>query len=118
MQGMSSATGTAIQGLEHIQQSLADVLCTPVGTRVMRREYGSLIPELIDQPLNGAVTLQLYAAAALAISQWEPRLQLNQVRLATGQASSGTVELELDITRLDTGAPEAARVFVPMGGNP
>uniref|UniRef100_UPI0026076D20 ATPase domain-containing protein n=1 Tax=uncultured Sphingobium sp. TaxID=316087 RepID=UPI0026076D20 len=29
-----------------------DILTTPIGSRLMRRDYGSLIPELIDQPAN------------------------------------------------------------------
>ena len=32
----------------HLNQSIADILTTPIGTRVMRPDYGSNIPRLID----------------------------------------------------------------------
>ena len=47
--GMNSQTGLSIAEVEHIRQSVRDILVTPVGSRVMRREYGSLLSALIDQ---------------------------------------------------------------------
>ncbi|MDI5405236.1 thiamine pyrophosphate-binding protein, partial [Salmonella enterica subsp. enterica serovar Lubbock] len=40
---MNRNTGLAISDSEHISQSMRDILLTPVGSRVMRREYGSLL---------------------------------------------------------------------------
>ncbi|HEN3606819.1 TPA: baseplate assembly protein, partial [Yersinia enterocolitica] len=40
--GMSRNTGQTITDADHISQSIADILITPVGSRVMRRAYGSL----------------------------------------------------------------------------
>jgi len=54
MIGTNASTGRALEGTEHLVQSLADILGTPLGTRAMRRDYGSLLPELIDQPTNPA----------------------------------------------------------------
>ena len=41
----------------HIKQSIADILLTPIGSRIQRRDYGSRIPELIDRPMNHALLL-------------------------------------------------------------
>jgi hypothetical protein len=65
MVGMSRTTGAAIDGLEHITQSVRDILGTPIGTRVGRRDYGSDVPELIDHPLIGANILRLYLPWAI-----------------------------------------------------
>ncbi len=46
--GMNSHTGLSISEADHIRQSVRDILLTPVGSRVMRREYGSLLSALID----------------------------------------------------------------------
>ena len=35
--GMSRHSGMAIEDLDHIRQSVSDILQTPVGSRVMRR---------------------------------------------------------------------------------
>jgi hypothetical protein len=51
--GMSRTTGAAL-GDEHLAQSCEDIVTTPLGTRVMRRDYGCLLAELIDRPLNRA----------------------------------------------------------------
>lgn len=94
MTGMNARNGCSLSGLAHIRQSLADILTTPIGSRVMRRHYGSEFPELIDQPLNGATTLRIYAATAHAIMQWEPRIQLTGVQLEQGQAGQATLILD------------------------
>ncbi|ERK16767.1 Phage baseplate assembly protein [Serratia fonticola AU-P3(3)] len=77
--GMSRDTGTELTDLEHIRQSVRDILITPVGSRVMRREYGSLLSALIDQPQNTAVKLQVMAACYMAILKWEPRISLTAI---------------------------------------
>ncbi|WP_210454811.1 GPW/gp25 family protein, partial [Pantoea ananatis] len=53
--GMNASSGNAITDLDHISQSVSDILNTPVGSRVMRREYGSLISTNIDTPMNDAL---------------------------------------------------------------
>ncbi|MND87110.1 phage late control protein GPD [compost metagenome] len=60
--GMNSHTGLSISEADHIRQSVRDILVTPVGSRVMRREYGSLLSALIDQPQTPALRLQIMAA--------------------------------------------------------
>lgn len=81
MIGMNAFNGQAVGALAHIRQSLTDILTTPIGSRIMRRDYGSAIPELIDQPLNGTTQLRIYAATAYAVQRWEPRLRLSGVQL-------------------------------------
>ncbi|MBJ3641459.1 baseplate assembly protein, partial [Salmonella enterica subsp. enterica serovar Weltevreden] len=39
--GMNASSGHAITDNEHIAQSIGDILLTPIGSRVMRRAYGS-----------------------------------------------------------------------------
>ncbi|MNP17787.1 Lysozyme [compost metagenome] len=63
---MNRETGRPIALLDHIRQSVADILTTRIGTRVMRREYGSQLPDLIDQPFNAATRLLAYAAITSA----------------------------------------------------
>ncbi|EDU7763677.1 baseplate assembly protein, partial [Salmonella enterica] len=74
--GMNRNTGIGISDSEHISQSMRDILLTPVGSRVMRREYGSLLSALIDMPQNPALRLQIMVACYSAIQKWEPRIRL------------------------------------------
>jgi phage baseplate assembly protein W len=85
--GMSKADGTALAGFEHVRQSVWDILTTPVGSRVMRRDYGSRVPELIDKPMTPPVIIDVFVAAAEAIIRWEPRFRPTQMSVETANAA-------------------------------
>ncbi|MDU7391136.1 GPW/gp25 family protein [Atlantibacter hermannii] len=74
--GMNCDTGEAITDIEHIRQSVRDILFTPESRRMARRAYGSLRTVLIDQPQNDATELQVMAATYTALSRWEQRIRL------------------------------------------
>ena len=65
----------------HITQSMYDILHTPIGSRVMRREYGSLLSELIDEPDNKATRLKVMSACYMALMRWEPRISLQRIEV-------------------------------------
>lgn len=114
MRGMNATTGKPIEGADHLRQSVADILLTPIGTRVGRRDYGSLLFELIDQPLNAVAKIRIYAAVALALNRWEPRLRLTQVTLSV--AAAGGAALEVVGQRTDVPPPNSlTRLTVPLG---
>ncbi|MBD0392110.1 GPW/gp25 family protein [Wolbachia endosymbiont of Pentalonia nigronervosa] len=81
MQGMNNTTGKKLEGIEHLKQSIADILTTPIGSRIMRRDYGSRLFELVDRPVNRDFTLEIYAAVAEALQKWERRLKLEKVKI-------------------------------------
>lgn len=94
MTGMDRHTGKPLSGLAHLRQSCADIIGTPLGTRICLREYGSFVPELIDQPMNQLTRTRIFAATALALSRWERRLRLTRVGLSAGDQPG---EFVLDI---------------------
>ncbi|MFG6076067.1 GPW/gp25 family protein [Erwinia sp. OPT-41] len=98
--GMSRDTGKALTDLDHIRQSVRDILLTPVGSRVMRRSYGSLLSALIDQPQNEALRLQIMSACYMAILQWEPRIKLTGISYES--AFDGGMVVEITGSRTDT----------------
>jgi phage baseplate assembly protein W len=102
MSGMNRITGKALDGIEHLCQSIAYILTTPLASRVMRRDYGSQLPDLIDHPDNGATRVRFYSATAGALMKYERRLRLSRVRLYRGDRASQAV---LDIEG----------IFVPPG---
>jgi|SRR5476649_865129 len=108
--GMNRQTGKTVSDIEHIRQSISDILLTPVGTRLARREYGSLLFALIDQPQNEATKLQLMAASYTALSRWEPRITLNKITLTT--TYDGQMVAEIAGARSD-GSP--ANLSVTLG---
>lgn len=106
MNGIDATTGKAIGGADHLAQSVADILTTPLGSRVMLRDYGSLLFDLIDQPLNSATAMLIRAATAVALRRWEPRLRVTRVSLS-GAAAQGTLAITLTGERTDLPAATA-----------
>lgn len=111
MTGMNAHTGRALEGLEHIKQSVRDILATPIGSRVMRRDYGSLLPELIDMPLNDATLLQAYSASVMALIRWEPRIRVTAIRRSVSTTRHGAAVLEINAQTL---AGEPLSLEVPV----
>lgn len=113
---MNRATGSSINLVEHITQSVTDILTTRLGTRVMRREYGSLLPELVDQPFNDFIRLQAYAATVMALMRWEQRISLTRVQLI-GATLAGRSVLDLEGSIVDTHQPLSLSVPLTLGGS-
>ena len=71
--GVNRIDGHALSDFAHVEQSISVILTTPIGSRVMRRDFGSELFDLIDRPPTNQVILSVYAAAVIAIAKWEPR---------------------------------------------
>ncbi|MCY4584895.1 MAG: GPW/gp25 family protein [Bryobacterales bacterium] len=115
MPGTNAETGKDLTGLAHLRQSVRDILTTPIGTRVMRREYGSRLFELLDAPLTPATMTEIYAAAAEALARWEPRLRVDRIAaspLAAGNSavSQASEKILIDIYGAYLPDGEAVRI--------
>lgn len=85
--------GGAVEGWDHVVQSIQTILGTRLYTRVFRREFGSEVLMLVDAPMNEANILLLYVAVAEAIELWEPRFYLTDVGVKA--AASGVITMTL-----------------------
>lgn len=103
MQGVDAENGGEISGLKHLEQSIKDIIGTRIGTRVMRRDYGSDIPNLIDKPVTPELAVDLYIALAEALDKWEPRLSLRESSFSP--AGEGVIEFNLSGVYLPDGKP-------------
>lgn len=113
MRGMNATSGKTTADEDWLAQAVADVLLTPIGSRVMRRDYGSLLPTLVDQPLNGATVLQIYAASAGALRRWIPELEVTRCALRKGDG--GTATLVIEGHRTDVPSPNSfTRLTLPL----
>ena len=114
MIGMNRSTGLALSGDDHLAQSIGDILTTPLGTRTMRRDYGSVLFELLDRPFNAATRLLCVMATAQAIALWEPRIAVRQVTVAAGEAA-GSATITVIGTRTGQPDPNAlTRLTIPL----
>lgn len=91
MTAMDRSTGALL--VDDIAQSVQTILTTPLASRVMRRDFGSELPDLIDQPATARV--RLFAAVATALARWEPRITVRRVQLSSDAAQQGRWLLDL-----------------------
>lgn len=101
MKGIHRTTGKALSGVDHLRQSITDILTTPIGTRVLRRDYGSRLYELVDAPINRSLFIEIYAATAEALILWEPRFEL--IRVQVERIDVGELEINVEGRIVHTG---------------
>ena len=92
---ISRRDGSVISELEHVYQSIEMILTTPIGSRVMRRDFGSHLPRLLGKPLNPQTVTAFYAAANEAIATWEPRVEVVATRMNLDKAKAGIVDMNV-----------------------
>lgn len=114
--GMDPDTGLTLTGLDHIRMSIRRILTTPIGSCVERREFGSLLPDLVDQPLNDVGILQAVAASAQAITRWETRIALKTLKLNQDAGAPTTLTIEMEATVVDSGAEVQFQIPLSLGG--
>lgn len=103
--GLNAESARTIDGMDHLRQSVRDILVTPLGSRVMRRDYGSGLFELIDANLTPLTLALIYAATVDALRKWEPRLRVTRVQaeaLPEG-LEAGRISITLDGQYLPSG---------------
>lgn len=93
MAGIDAVSGTILDELADIRQSITDIITTPVGTRVMRRDYGSHVFDLIDAPGTDLGAIRMIAAAADAIARWEKRVRMVSARLSVSLDGGATLSI-------------------------
>ena len=81
MRGMSETSGKLLGDYDHLKQSIAIILGTPKGSRVMRAEFGSNLFELIDAPVGDENIVDIYAEVAIALKRWEPRYSVDTIQI-------------------------------------
>lgn len=99
MAGMDRNTGRWTSGWQHTSQSLADVMSTPLETRVLRRMYGAADDTLQDKPQNKKIITKAVMAVAVPVARWEPRVELAHVSIAAASVT-GLLGLALRVTCL------------------
>lgn len=93
MIGVDRRTGQPLSGIEHLRQSIEDILSTPLGSRRMRPEYGSKLRRFVDLPVNDGWKSAVQAEVARALGRWEPRLKLERVRVIAVAGGQITFQL-------------------------
>jgi phage baseplate assembly protein W len=84
-----------VSGPPNVEQSLRILLLTEPGQRVMRADFGSKVARLVFAPGSMQYLGQLETTVREAIRDWEPRVEVEDVRAETDPADATRVSLRL-----------------------
>ncbi|WP_336005382.1 GPW/gp25 family protein [Acinetobacter pittii] len=107
---MSRQSGVSITEIESIKQSIGDIVTTPLGSRVMRREYGSIVADLIDQPMSDVLKVKLYSAIYTPVSRWEDRISIESLNVSDVFAGG----MQLDLEAVHTLSGQSLNLNIPL----
>ncbi len=82
-------------GSADIDGSLRMVLMTAPGERLMRPQFGCRIWDLLFEPINANTIGLMGVAVRDAVSQWEPRVDLEDVQIEPDDRDSARVMIQL-----------------------
>ena len=85
-----------VSGEHDIEQSIGVILGTRPGERVMRPEFGCRASELLFEPRNSATETLMQQYVEEALRRWEPRIDVQWVRVLTDNAQDGAVVVEVN----------------------
>lgn len=77
--GINRNTGKLLVGWPHVKQSLGVIFTTRFGERVMRRWFGSFVPQLLGVNMVPSAVLRFFTAVCIAIDLWEPRYKITRI---------------------------------------
>src|SRR6478752_5193976 len=85
-----------VAGDENVEQSLRILLLTEIGQRVMRADFGCKAPRLVFSPGSIQYLRLLETTVREAVRDWEPRIELENVRAETDPTEEERVILSID----------------------
>ena len=94
---LPDATGTLgyVSGEVNVEQSLRILRLTELGQRVMRPDFGSKAARLVFAPGSVQYLGQMETTVREAIRDWEPRIEVEQVRAEVDPNDETRVSLKL-----------------------
>ena len=82
-------------GTADLDRSIAVVLSTAPGERVMRPEFGCRIWELLFEPVTPNLIGQITEAVRAALAQWEPRVEAEAIDAVPDDRDHSLVQVRI-----------------------
>jgi uncharacterized protein len=79
-----------------IRQALYIIINTYPGERIMRPEFGCYIQDLVFMPANQQTAVVAERYVREAVTRWEPRIELREVKVTPGNHERGELVIELE----------------------
>jgi Bacteriophage baseplate protein W len=81
---------------EDVRQAVRLIIETEPGERVMRPDFGSGLRGLVFEPITTTTLALVRHRVERGLTQWEPRIDLEAVRVSSDDAAAGRLLVEID----------------------
>jgi len=81
---------------EDVRQAIRLILATSFGERVMRPDFGAGLRSVLFEPLSTTTLSLVQHHVERALVEWEPRIDLLEVRVAVDEATPGRMLITLN----------------------
>lgn len=99
-------------GSHEIEESIRLILATAPGERPMRPEFGCAVHDYVFAPADASTAGDIAYAVRVALTRWEPRVNLGDVTVRFDAVDSGV--LYVDITYAVRGANDPRNLVFPF----
>ena len=99
-------------GEENVRESICIILRTRPGERLQLPEFGCGLDQYLFEPNNVANLRLIQEAVKQALTRWEPRIKLDDVRVALNAADPQTVDITIHYTLIATRKQERVNLSV------
>lgn len=93
------------RGERDIEESIHLILGTAFGERPMRPEFGCAIHDYVFGTLDPEMISRIGVAVRASLLRWEPRINVEDVRVTPDFESKGLVYIDIRYTVADTNSP-------------
>lgn len=91
----STGSIAMVSGPEDVDRSIVMILSTAKGERLMRPQFGCTIWDQVFDPINANTLGQMAQAVRESLSQWEPRVQVEEVVASPDLDADGKVAIAI-----------------------
>ena len=98
----TSASLSQSEGIEHVAESIRQILGTEIGSRVMRRDFGSRLRQIVFQPNDATIDTLVEHYVREAIERWEKRVVVGAVTVVHDERELGKVEIGVEFRIIQT----------------
>lgn len=110
----SNGTASLVSELDSLEQSIKDIILTPIGTRFFERSYGSRIYRLLFDKVNTDNLSLLSQIITEDIRKNETRAIVLDVRVSVLGEDSEAIGIQIDFSNADRSALGTASITVEI----
>lgn len=101
-------------GEPNVRESICIILRTRPGERLLLPDFGCGLDAYLFEPNNIATLRRIQEAVKQALARWEPRIQLDDVRVARNPDDARAVDITISYTLVATRKQERVSLSVTV----